>query len=87
MIDYLHGDHIWPYSLFGETNWANYQLICGDCNASKSNKLDADVRKALGADAFRLRVVTFLLEQVDAGQLPMDVVLKSIVGSVAREET
>lgn len=81
MIDHLHGDHIWPYSLFGETAWTNYQLICGDCNTSKSNALDADVRKALGAAGFRARVVEFLLEQVDAGQLPMDAVLKSILAA------
>lgn len=87
MIDHLHGDHIWPYSLFGETTWENYQLICGDCNTSKSNALDANVRKALGAAGFRARVVRFLLEQVDAGQIPMDAVLKSIVSSIVKEES
>lgn len=86
MIDYLHGDHVWPYSLFGETAWANYQLICGDCNARKSNVLDADVRKALGSVGFRAEVVRFLLEQVEAGQLPMDTVLKNIVASVTKEQ-
>src|SRR5437588_6921592 len=44
MIDYLQGDHIWPYSLFGETAWTNYQLICGNCNAAKSNRLDTEIR-------------------------------------------
>ena len=80
MMSYLHGDHIWPYSLFGESTWENYQLICGDCNLRKSNHLDTDVRIALGAIAFRERLASFLNEQVDAGVLAKDVVLKSILG-------
>src|SRR6201993_3153264 len=39
-IGYLQGDHIWPYSLFGETSWDNYRLICGACNAQKRDFLD-----------------------------------------------
>jgi len=82
MISYLHGDHVWPYSLFGETTWDNYQLICGDCNLNKSNRLDIDVRKALGADEFRQRVRDFLREQVDRGALAEDVVVRSLLGHV-----
>lgn len=82
MMSYLHGDHVWPYSLFGETTWDNYQLICGDCNLDKSNRLDVDVRKALGADEFRQRVRDFLREQVERGTLAEDVVVRSLLGHV-----
>jgi hypothetical protein len=80
MIDYLHGDHIWPYSLFGETSWANYQLICGNCNAAKSNRLDSDVRKTLGGGAFRKGVIAFLRQQINDGSLSIDAVLTNILG-------
>jgi hypothetical protein len=59
-IDHLQGDHIWPYSLFGETSWENFQLICGNCNAGKSNFVHTEIRKALGSGMFRNRVATFL---------------------------
>ena len=68
-IDYLEGDHVWPYSLFGETSWANYQLICGNCNAVKSNKLETDVRRLLGVGEFRLMVCEFLRKQRETGKL------------------
>lgn len=84
MISYLHGDHIWPYSLFGETTWDNYQLICGDCNLNKSNRLDVDVREALGADEFRQRVRDFLMEQVEGGNLAEDAVVRDLLGRPAR---
>lgn len=82
MINYLHGDHIWPFSLFGETTWENYQLICGDCNLTKSARLDADVRAALGQHEFRRRIMAFLEEQIEAGAIAEDAVLRSILGHV-----
>ena len=80
MISYLHGDHVWPYSLFGETTWENYQLICGDCNLSKSNRLENNIRRMLGTGAFRGQVIAFLNDQVTSGILESDAVLESIVG-------
>lgn len=59
-IEYLEGDHIWPYSLFGETAWENYQLICGSCNSGKSNFVEAGLRGALGQGAFRKMLVSYL---------------------------
>lgn len=59
-IDFLQGDHIWPYSLFGETSWANYQLICGSCNARKRNFIDDAIRRILGDGLFRRTVSTYL---------------------------
>src|SRR5262245_57806328 len=56
-IDFLEGDHIWPYSMFGETSWENYQLICGSCNASKRNFLDREIRAALGTGDFRRLII------------------------------
>jgi len=79
MIEYLQGDHIWPYSLFGETSWANYQLICGSCNAAKSNRLDGDVRKLLGSGEFRNQFATFLRKHLEQGTIASDMILKSIL--------
>lgn len=81
MIKYLQGDHIWPYSLFGETSWENYQLICGSCNAAKSNRLDKDIRELLGSGDFRRMVSVFLRKHVEAGSLSMDATLKAILES------
>ncbi len=63
----LQGDHIWPYSLFGETTWENYQLICGKCNKQKGNHLDGDVHRVLGSGKFRELVSMFLQEKVETG--------------------
>lgn len=79
MIEYLQRDHRWPYSLFGETSWPNYQLICGSCNAAKSNRLDSDVRRLLGSGAFRSQVVAYLQKHVEQGTIASDVILKSIL--------
>lgn len=68
-IDYLQGDHIWPYSLFGETSWRNYQLLCGSCNASKSNLIDNDIRKVLGSGEFCGIVIEFLRSSVAKGNI------------------
>lgn len=59
-IDFLEGDHIWPYSMFGETSWENYQLLCGSCNASKKNFMDREIRAALGGGDFRRLVLNYL---------------------------
>lgn len=80
MIEYLQGDHIWPYSLFGPTSWDNYQLICGDCNRTKSNKLNSDIRRALGEIAFREIVATHLATLVAAEVLDRDAVIQSLLG-------
>lgn len=68
-IDYLQGDHIWPYSLFGETSWANYQLICGSCNSRKRNFIDDDVRRILGEGSFRKAVCDYLRIATGAGRI------------------
>src|SRR5208283_3180252 len=68
-IDYLQGDHVWPYSLFGDTSWANYQLICGACNLAKRDLLEIEIRLALGSGEFRRMVSQFLRAQVEAGKL------------------
>jgi len=79
-IRYLHGDHIWPYSLFGETSWGNYRLICGSCNLIKSNLIDLDVRLVLSTGAFRELVKNHLAQAVEDGKLQKHLVLKDIVG-------
>jgi HNH endonuclease len=68
-VDYLQGDHIWPYSLFGETSWANYQLICGSCNAKKRDFVDEAVRKVLGDGAFRGMVRDYLRNAAQEGRI------------------
>ncbi|HEY8096695.1 MAG TPA: HNH endonuclease signature motif containing protein [Methylobacter sp.] len=80
-IDHLQGDHVWPYSLFGETTWENYQLICGKCNKQKGNRLDVDVRRALGSGKFRKLVTKFLQEKVETGELTADAVIKSLLAA------
>ena len=84
-INYLQGDHIWPYSLFGESTWANYQLICGSCNASKGNTLETAVRRVLADGEFRRMVSQFLYQQIDAGKLPSDPLLLKMIGIAAGE--
>ena len=77
----LQGDHIWPYSLFGETTWENYQLICGKCNKQKGNHLDGDVHRVLGSGKFRELVSMFLQEKVETGELPKDAVMRSLLAA------
>jgi hypothetical protein len=84
-IDYLQGDHIWPYSLFGESSWANYELICGNCNASKSNKLQTDFRRVLGNSAFRLMACRFLCKEIASGNLDDSRVLRRMLGSAGSD--
>lgn len=68
-VDYLQGDHVWPYSMCGETSWDNYQLICGSCNASKRDYIDNEIRRLLGAGEFRRMVGTYLDKHVSDGDL------------------
>ncbi len=77
-IDHLQGDHIWPYSLFGDTTWENYQLICGECNAKKRDRLEGEVRRVLGSGKFRELVTAFLQKKVETGELRKDAVIKNI---------
>ena len=85
-IEFLQGDHIWPYSLFGETSWDNYQLLCGSCNASKSNAVGLKIRSALGnkEGKFRQLVYSFLCTKVAEGTLELSDIedLKNLVGDV-----
>jgi 5-methylcytosine-specific restriction endonuclease McrA len=81
MLDYLQGDHVWPHSLFGETSWNNYQLICGNCNAAKSNSLDGEVRTLLGAGEFRRQVALFLKKHVELGNLASDAVMANMLSA------
>lgn len=64
-IKHLQGDHIWPYSFFGATTWANYQLLCSQCNARKSNYLDTEIRRILGTEEFLKIIVSYLLSKTD----------------------
>lgn len=68
-IDFLQGDHIWPYSLFGETSWANYQLICGSCNSRKRDFIDDAVRHVLGGGHFREMVCEYLKHAAGEGRV------------------
>lgn len=77
-IDHLQCDHIWPYSLFGETAWENFQLICGNCNARKSNFVHTEIRKALGSGMFRNLVATFL-KQIGTNVLGQTPILENIL--------
>lgn len=38
----IHFDHIIPWSKGGSSDEHNVQLLCGDCNRKKSDKLEAD---------------------------------------------
>ena len=73
--DLLHGDHVWPYALFGETSWQNYQLICGKCNIRKRDYLDREIRKALLDNGFHRKLSEELTTLVELGQLRSDVAL------------
>jgi hypothetical protein len=79
-IGFLQGDHIWPYSLFGETSWENYRLICGSCNAAKRDYIDNEIRRLLGAGAFRNLVLTYLESLVARGCLRKDARLDEFLG-------
>jgi hypothetical protein len=78
-ITYLQGDHIWPYSLFGETSWANFQLICGKCNLRKSNSIDGEIRKALANGTFRGEIKKYLDGLVQSGQLEDKLVARHLL--------
>ena len=78
-VDYLQGDHIWPYSLCGDTSWANYQLICGSCNSRKSNFIDDAVRKVLGESTFRKIVCDYLRKAAADGRLSQTEMVKLLL--------
>jgi len=80
-IDDMQGDHVWPYSLFGETVWENYQLICGNCNAGKGNFVETELRRALGRGDFRCMVASHLARLLDAETLPESLYIRQMVGS------
>jgi len=78
-IDQLHGHHIWPYSLFGETAWDNYQLICGSCNTAKGNRIEKDLRSMLGSGEFRSMVGSFLKIKVEEGAIDEDPIIRQLI--------
>jgi len=78
VLDELQADHIWPYSLFGETSWDNYRLLCARCNRKKSNLLDTEVRVALGNKAFREQITIFLREALPHRNTEHDVFLRDL---------
>jgi hypothetical protein len=80
-IDFLEGDHIWPYSMFGETSWENYQLICGSCNASKSNFLERQIRTALGTGDFRRLIIELLSQLREKGEIADTAQLCQLLGA------
>jgi len=80
-LEYLHGDHIWPYSLCGETTRENFRVICGSCNSAKSNYIDSVIRSALGSGDFRRMVFDFLKTLENAGNPLMDHRLEDFIGA------
>lgn len=38
-LDYMEGDHIYPWSKGGWTAWSNLQMLCKDCNNKKSDTI------------------------------------------------
>jgi hypothetical protein len=80
---YLQGDHVWPYSLFGESSWENYQLLCGGCNASKGNRLRGDVRRTLGEGSFRAMVVNYLKGRFSSAGVGQDPLLQQLLAHVS----
>jgi hypothetical protein len=81
-LESLAGDHIWPFSLFGDTTSSNYQLICATCNKQKSNAVDVDIRRVLGSGEFRRLVCEFLRLQLAQGQIADSPYLKNILSVV-----
>jgi 5-methylcytosine-specific restriction endonuclease McrA len=79
-IDDLQGDHVWPYSLFGDTAWENYQLICGRCNAAKGNYMETELRRAIGRGDFREMVVSHLRRLLDDKALAETPYIRQMVG-------
>jgi hypothetical protein len=80
-IGFLQGDHIWPYSLFGETAWENYRLICGSCNAAKRDYIDSEIQRLLGCGEFRRIIRDYLSGLVATGQVKHELVLNDPLGS------
>lgn len=83
----LQGDHIWPYSLLGESTWENYQLICGNCNARKRDFVDREIRALLGHGVFRKQVCDFLRSAVSNGKLDGNDMARLLLGRDAGAET
>jgi hypothetical protein len=80
-IDSLEGDHIWPWSFFGDTSWANYRLICSRCNVLRSNKIDTIVRQTLGRGQFREMIISFLRQNLpdwESDPIVLDLVSHSL---------
>jgi hypothetical protein len=82
-IDFLEGDHIWPYSMFGDTSWQNYQLLCGSCNASKKNFIDREIRAALGSGDFRGLVLDYLRKLFEQQKIADTDQLRNLLGVTA----
>ena len=75
----LVGDHIWPYSLMGETSEENYQLLCGACNVRKKDFINNEVRKVLGDGSFREMAFNHLAEHLDKMNIPHNMRLEDYV--------
>lgn len=78
-LDCLFGDHIWPYSLMGETSKENYQLLCGACNSRKKDFVNNEVRKILGDGSFRGMVLQYLTNHIDRINVPHDMKLEDYI--------
>ncbi|MGO9117547.1 MAG: hypothetical protein ACLQPD_08040 [Desulfomonilaceae bacterium] len=71
---------MWPYSMCGETSWANYRLICGSCNTEKRDFIDQQIHQFLGKGEFRGRIATYLRELISRGILQDHVILQELLG-------
>ncbi len=81
-IDLLQGDHVWPYSLFGDTSWDNYRLICLSCNAARGNVIDKVLRGVLGSGIFRHMVLEFLERELGRDHILNHPFLKDLANSL-----
>jgi hypothetical protein len=64
---------VWPYALLGESAWANYQLLCGNCNARKNAFVNTQIRKLLGGGEFRRMIVDYLRGAVQDDRLSLGI--------------
>jgi hypothetical protein len=84
-IDLLEGDHVWPYSLFGDTSWDNYRLICTTCNTSRGNVIEKKLRRVLGSGAFRKLVLEYLERELGRDYILSHPLLKDLAESAETE--
>jgi len=75
-IDWVHGDHIEPWSLGGRTALENCQALCGACNLKKGSQPQAEIERHFDPGVLRPAANDLRPWQVEALELTAGAILQ-----------